>query len=385
MRSRRGRNPRVLLLLHEMTRTGAPLLALRIFRELRGRHDLRIVAETGGNLEEDFKSLAHLTVLTKRPPVTLLPGVFRDSPMVAKAYGRLRMPIEGWRARRWRPDVVYANSVVALPLVERMGLESFPVLVHVHELSLMQANFEASYPGLLRRVPRRYVAVSEAVASALRDEQGVRSESIAVIPPFVEVPTNPNARNRGQPFVVGGVGNPSWTKGVDLWLLAARDVIDRLGADKVRFRWVGLRDNEEGRHFRAMVKKLAVGASVDLVPETENPSSELAGFDVLAVSSWEESASLAALEAMALSVPVVCFLGSGGPPELIGDAGVVVDTFSPSQFADAIAALLMDDARRGALGVAGRARVVSYFRSEQSILQLADEIRSTMTRYTPHP
>ena len=57
------------------------------------------------------------------------------------------------------------------------------------------------------------------------------------------------------------------------------------------------------------------------------------------MTSWEESASLVVLEAMAQGVPVVCFRGAGGPEELIGDTGIIVDGFWPRSMAEAIAAL----------------------------------------------
>jgi glycosyltransferase involved in cell wall biosynthesis len=263
--------------------------------------------------------------------------------------------------------VVVANSVFTLPLVERMGLASLPVLVYVHESSVMQANLEASHPGLLRRLPTCYIAVSEAVACALRDEQGVLRKSISVIPPFVDIPHDAVERSRHLPFVVGGMGNPSWTKGVELWLLVAREVVKRLGRDRVRFRGVGIRDNEEGRQFRAMVQKLDLTLDVDLVAETSTPVDELAGFDVLAVTSWEEAASLVVLEAMAAGTPVVCFQQAGGPAEEIAGAGIAVGKISPGEMAQAIACLLSDDRVRASLGEAGRARVREAYGAESVI------------------
>src|SRR5664280_1372578 len=152
-----AKKPRVLLLLHEASRTGAPILARDIFRALGDDIVLRSIAWDGGPLEEDFRQLGPLTVLSAYPRLPRRLHDARDMVLAARAVRRARLPSVGWRARRWRPDVVYANSVSSLPLVARLGLAEWPVLLHVHELSVALAEFEGSYPGLLRRIPSRYI------------------------------------------------------------------------------------------------------------------------------------------------------------------------------------------------------------------------------------
>jgi glycosyltransferase involved in cell wall biosynthesis len=304
------------------------------------------------------------------------PGGAKEWAIAAKAVGRARMPIEGARARRWHPDVVYANSVWSLPLVSGLGLARRPVLLHVQELSLALADFEAAHPGLLAGVPSRYIAVSDAVSVALQREYRVPVASFSVIRPFVVIPADLAAREweRGKPFVVGGMGNPTWIKGAVLWLLAAREVVDRLGEGSVRFRWIGVRDDQEGRQLRAMVDRLNLASSVDLVPETPTPLAELAALDLLAVTSWEESASLAVLESMALGVPVVAFRGVGGPEETMDAGGILVDGFSPAAMGAMIAELLRDPMRREAMALAGREQARSLGGPDVAARLVLDEI-----------
>jgi glycosyltransferase involved in cell wall biosynthesis len=354
--------PRVLLLLHEASQTGAPILARDTFQALTSNVVLRSILWDGGPLETDFRRLGHLTVLSSYP--RFLPRLrgAASAAVAMKVVRHARLPLEGWRARRWRPHVVYANSIWSLPLVARLGLAGRPVLLHVHELTVALAEFEATHPGLLGRTSSRYIAVSDAVAAALRDVYHVPPSSISVIRPCVAMPVDLRALARppGAPLVVGGMGNPSWTKGGVLWLLAAREVVDRLGEGSVRFRWVGIRENAEGRQFRAMADKLGLAGSVDFIPETRTPLAELATFDVLAVTSWEESASLVVLEAMGLTLPVVAFRGAGGPEEVLTDGGILVDGFSPTAMGLVVVALLRDPVRRRSIGLAGRAQAESF-------------------------
>lgn len=332
--------PRVLLLLRDLTRGGATRLALSLFGAVAQDMSVRSVAWEGGPLEPDFRRLGPLHVLWSYPGLLPFPGAAAERRMAGMVVGRMRMPLVGWSARRSRPQLVYANSIRSLHLVSRLGLSGYPIVLHVHELSVALAGFEAANPGLIRSLPSHHIAVSQAVASALVNDFNVDSASISIIPPFVRVPsTLAPKRPRNGIYTVGGAGHLTWTKGGVLWLLTARDLVAEVGEENVRFRWVGLRENDEGRQFRAMIEKLGLEHLVDLVPETPDPWAALATIDVLAMTSWEESASLVVLEAMAEGVPVVCFRGAGGPEELLGDAGVIVDEFSPPSMARAIAAL----------------------------------------------
>ncbi len=369
--------PRVLLLLHEMTLTGAPRLALSLFRSLRGDVSLRIVSIHPGPLNGAFRELGHVSTLS-----SVRRQGYQQAGIAGKAAARMRDQLEiviaGRRCRSWRPTLNYVNTVEALPLVAELGMQGVPTLLHVHESSVALERFVAAHPGILAGLPNRYIAVSHVVADELTRRHGIPLTKIAVIPPFVDVPPAELSRApSSSPWVIGGVGNPHWTKGVDLWLLAAREVVSRLGEERVRLIWVGLRDNDEARHFRAMVRKLGLEDVVELHPETPDPFSAIARFDVLAMSSWEESASMTVLEAMACSVPVVCFGGSGGPAEEVGDAGVVVPDFSPAAMGEAIAGLLLDPGRRQKMAEVARARVGESYSETHLVPLIAAQMRET--------
>jgi glycosyltransferase involved in cell wall biosynthesis len=73
-----------------------------------------------------------------------------------------------------------------------------------------------------------------------------------------------------------------------------------------------------------------------------------------------EGFGLAVLEAMSCGAPVVTSAG-GALPEVVGDAGVVLDDVSPPAIADAVCALLGDPARAHVLGARARARAEREF------------------------
>lgn len=377
---------RIVALLHETSLTGAPRLTLDALDTIRQEASVRIVSWEGGPLTDAARHIGPTAVLRETHLARALPRALATVHVVGALAGggaRLRAVEQAARLRCWKPDLVYVSSVLALPLVRMLRLERVPVVLHVHELGSALAFCERAFPGLISSIPDQYVAVSEAGARDLVCHMGIPSEVVSVVRPYVLIPipepTPMSTSTDRTPLIVGGAGNPSWTKGPDLWLLAARAAVDRLGMDRLRFVWVGYRDNRDGLHFRAMISRLGLDDVVELVPETDRAYDHFARFDIFAMSSWEESASLVVLETMAMGIPVICFSTTGGPSEEVGEAGVVIPEISPNRMADAIVDLAQSPQKRRAMGVACSERAREQFGRAASLAALTKVFDTAVT------
>ena len=369
--------PRILLVMHALTRTGAPMVALQVFKALRGEIDARVVTREGGPLGQSFQDLYPLSVL-------------RPSVPAGGAIGRSRALVYGARPEAWAPDVVYVNSTAALATWSRLRSvrrRGAPVLLHVHEGPIYMAGVESQFPGLIAGLPDHYICASNWVGRAVADEYGISQDRIVVIPSpvgdewFTDDGSGVRTHERDGAFVVGGAGVPSWTKGTDLWLLTAAELVRRPGGrGRYRFVWVGSRDDEGTRQMRATIAKLGLADLVTLVPHQADVRPVFDSMDVFFMSSWEELAGVVALEAMALGRPVVCFAGSGGPPEVVGDTGLVVEAFSPTAAAHAVEGLASDEAGRTRLGDAARRRARAHF----SVGAVAQQVLAEIVRRRNH-
>jgi glycosyltransferase involved in cell wall biosynthesis len=80
---------------------------------------------------------------------------------------------------------------------------------------------------------------------------------------------------------------------------------------------------------------------------------------VFAFPSWYEGFGLPVLEAMACGTPVVA-ADNSSLPEVVGEAGLLVDAGSADQLAGALLRLLTDPELATALAVTGRARAGKF-------------------------
>ena len=239
-----------------------------------------------------------------------------------------------------------------------------PLVLTVHNVVLDEvAGWRApALRRLERHLARRVdavIATSPAVAAA------VGGDAVVVIRPFGPVPVPARSRAAVRRAwgvaddapVVAAVGRLHPQKGLD-GLLDATAALARQ-VPGVRVVLVGQGPLED--HLRRRVAADGLGTVVVLAGATDDAAGALAAADVVAVPSIWESGPLVVAEALELGRPVVA-TPVGFVPELItdGETGRVVLPGDPEALAAAVADLLEDPYRAGALGAAGRCRVAAW-------------------------
>jgi len=368
---RRGSNTveslRVLLVVHDLI-PGAPSVPLCAFEWMKNGVELRTVAMYGGPLEGRYRQLGSLDI----------------APMWQRSLrGRAQRKWSLWQLRRkvarFRPQLIYVNSIVTLQWAKQLGLTDVPVLLHIHELESYVEPVVAESGDLLRSWPKRYVVVSQAVRELLVNVVGVPAEKVGLVYEFIGddmlSESDPPVGANDRPFVVGGAGHLSWRKGMTLWLQVAAGVRRHWPGMSVEFRWVGVDDDAGGRPVRREALKLGVADVVKFIPRTAKPLEQYREFDVFAMTSWEDPCPLVVLENMALGRPVLCFAGGGGAPEEVGDTGVIVPEFNPEMMAAEVVELAKDSARRRTLGNSARSRVERMFVASVQVPRLYEEMK----------
>jgi glycosyltransferase involved in cell wall biosynthesis len=162
--------------------------------------------------------------------------------------------------------------------------------------------------------------------------------------------------------VVGLVGRLAPEKGIDIFLIAAAQVLSQLQG--VKFVVAG--DGPERSSLEALIDKLGTRASVTMLGRCDDMPSFYASLDVMVSSSRQEGLPIAILEGMASRLPLVA-TEVGEVPTVIqnGRTGFLVPAEEPGLLAAAIVDLLRDAALRERLGNAARKLVQEEFSAER--------------------
>jgi glycosyltransferase involved in cell wall biosynthesis len=112
--------------------------------------------------------------------------------------------------------------------------------------------------------------------------------------------------------------------------------------------------------------------------DAQNRRALFEGAQLLVQPSFDEGFGMTVLEAMSLGVPVVA-ADRGSLPEVLGDAGPLVDPDRPADIAHAIARVLSDEAFAAACTAKGIARARA-FRWDQTAHRVYDTYREAIDR-----
>ncbi|WP_244859885.1 glycosyltransferase family 4 protein [Intrasporangium calvum] len=136
--------------------------------------------------------------------------------------------------------------------------------------------------------------------------------------------------------------------------------------------WVVVGGGDE--RLRASLESELSGIPLRLVGPQRDVARWLRAADVFVLPSRWEARALVVQEAMAAGLPVVT-TRTGGLPDLVGDAGLLVPVGDPGSLAAAVEHLLSDGPLRRRLGEAARARARAWATPEE-------EARRWVSRYT---
>jgi glycosyltransferase involved in cell wall biosynthesis len=203
----------------------------------------------------------------------------------------------------------------------------------------------------------RVVVISQHVGDQVASRLGVEPRRLAVVPLAPSSALSPHgpagSSPSGRPYVLAvGAGIERKNLAVAVRAVAGVEGCDLLVAGP---------DGPATPALDALVRELGLADHVHrlgAVPDAEL-GALLRGAAALVHPSLDEGFGLPTIEAMAVGTPVLA-ARSGALPEVVGDAGVLLDPTDPDAWAGAIHRCLHDPEHRAALVAAGRARTASW-------------------------
>ena len=360
------RRPTVLVVVHEATRTDAPVLGWNIARRLANSYNVVSVLMRGGALEKDFAAVSAVTV----------------GPMVREEWNPTEMKRVAERlVAAYNPLYAIANSIETRLLVPALAKLGVPSVALVHEFAS-----DISPLFTMRDVldwathvvfPTHLVAQSTyTVFPALARRRGIH----VLLPGRAELPESSVARPTADPkvddgrdigrlvrpedaadsFVVLGLGNVHIRKGVDLFLATAASA-RRLAPDlRFRFVWIGhgydlVHDvgSSYSVNLAEQIVRSELTDTVTILDAVEDLDPAYANADVFFMSWRLDLQPNVGIDAVMRGIPTVCFEGACGTAEsLFADPetrSLVVPHLDAHAAAEAICRLARDRAALAAM------------------------------------
>ncbi len=335
----------VVVMAHEASRTGAPIIAWNLVKKLRQQYNVVVLLRAGGSLFSAFEEEATAVV---RLPQTLE----RDTARVRAFVEKLIM--------KYRPKYAIANSVetrIFIPAFEEAGV---PVIALVHEFpqyirpagTLNQVYLTASAVVFPADIVAK-ASIAEYPFLALRDVV-VIPQGECEIPPqgMDDCKCNGSGSSHlsliekeADTFLVVCIGRVQIRKGVDLFISIASLVQRTEHGKKIAFLWVGDgyfpdSDVAYSAYLRDQINRSDLQTSVEILDAVADPEPIYASADLFLLTSRLDPLPNVTIEAAMRGLPVVCFDRASGTAELLAKNEATRDLVVPYLDCDAAARLI---------------------------------------------
>jgi glycosyltransferase involved in cell wall biosynthesis len=381
--------PTVIVIVHEATRTGAPILAWNITGELKKRYNVVVLLRKGGPIAAALDS--------QSDGMVILPDgfVFHEAQAEALATALIR---------RYGPVYVIANSVESryfVPAFERAGV---PVVALVHEFSSSVRPLGALH-GLFEVASKVVFSAKVVADAAVEDYDILKARDFEVLPQGASLlpPGAPAAVGEQRKIVmkdleplpgddgsllVVGIGTITMRKGVEFFIAAAASVRRQNPARPVRFLWIGDAywfDEVYLESLREQVKRSGVGSSFGFAGELEDLAPVYARANLLFLSSRLDPLPNVAIDAALHGIPVICFDQASGCAEILSTSSATRELVVPYLDVEAAACLVVgltnDQSRLDAFSRGMRAIATDHFNMERYVDKLDSCGRAAVAAY----
>ncbi len=376
----RAERDTVMVVSHEASRTGAPVLSLNLVQSLAARYNVVAVLLGGGALEEAFRLSGAI--------VTIMPAARGNSVLAEHLIEQL--------SARYTFKFALVNSIVSRIVLAPLAAAYVPVISLVHEFAsytrprnafrdallwsgevvfsarVTMENAFAEYPDLGQRsahiLPQGRCLLPEGELNE-EDLSQERARLRRLIRP-------PHANDA---VVVLGAGFVQLRKGVELFLECAARVARSPGGERCRFVWIGKgyepdEDVLYSVYLADQVRRAGLQKQVIFIDETSAIDTAYEESDLLLLSSRLDPLPNVAIDAIASGVPVLCFDKTTGIADFLIESGLraycVAEYLDTGELAAKVLALAGDTALRVEVAARGRDAADAYFNMAHYVASL---------------
>lgn len=383
-----GARPVLLLVCHEASRSGAPILGLNLAHELKATHDVVVLLLGKGPLLADFTAVATAAFLC--PELRFTPSDKAATTVVRELCGRFAFA------------GAIVNSVECRAVLHGLAACGVPALALLHEF--------AAYTRPASAFPRALFWSQKAVFSAriTRDDAFQRLElrdaaNLALLPqgkctvgvardPAEAVPApvlrGPREASDRPVVHVLGVGAVQYRKGVDLFIECATRMLRQDPGTDYRFHWVGggyqpASDLHYSAYLADQIHRAGLADRFRILGETDQLEDVYRQAHLFLLTSRLDPLPNVGIDAAIQGLPVLCFAETTGIADFLQLAGLselVADYLDTTDLAAKAVALGRSPARREAVREALKAHAARAFSMPSYVATLRGLLEQASTR-----
>jgi len=286
--------------------------------------------------------------------------------------------------RREKINVVHSNNwSTYFEAIIAKFLGGRPKLLHTqHGIEMSEIGSESIHKrmfrnqvrGLLSHFTEKLVVVSNATKNFVCDEWGVKQNKVNLIYNGVDLDkfkTEENNQKIKTEFgikvgdvTIGSVGRLAKIKNYEMLIDSFSVLIRKF--KNLQLIFVG--DGDQKNKLKKRVKKNQLDRYVKFLGQRKDVHKILNLIDIFVLPSFSEGLSIAVLEAMASSIPVI-LTNVGGNSEIIqkNRCGIIIESDEKRQLIDALNDLIINKSKRNKIGREGKKRVQKMFNQDDMI------------------
>ena len=319
---------RVLFVSHEATRTGAPKIILSVMKHFNAQCDIQCesILHSGGFLATEFERIGPTDCMNidRKPSEDLTKRIAK---FVQREKDNLPvMAVCNSMESRFAAKELADNGVKLISLVHELPSsythEDYATIFNASERVVFPVHAVREATEAFTDVPfGKGLVLSQGLLNPKFGTGISRDESYKRIRNELGLPENA--------FIVLGCGTLDLRKGIDHYVNIARETVAQNNSDTpVHFVWVG--EGHRWTHSPYHYVQLDLQNSparncVHFIGEREDVEPYFMGSDAFLLTSRVDPFPCVIHEAMASSLPVITFAGSGGAAEAVGNgSGFVI-------------------------------------------------------------
>lgn len=302
----------ILIISHDASRTGAPILALNLCIELNKQFNVIALLLRDGNISPFFET--HCYKIMKNGHIPIM----RD--------GTIEIMIEQI-TKQYQIKFCIVNSIESCSVLAPLANNFIPSLLLIHEF--------LAYTRPVNKFETSFFWAGKAIFPAkIVQQNAINSNTIAavnnshILPqgksyiPFESNPAGPFKKYDSNPFVVLGAGSIHYRKGVDLFIATAAE-IKRLHPDyNIKMLWVGGDFNPEhdihySCYLAEQIERSDLRDCFEIMDEVSDLERLYKTINLFFLSSRLDPLPNVAIDVMMLGIPVICFKEGTGIAEFL--------------------------------------------------------------------